>query len=252
MYIFNGPSIAGVKVSQLDVATFAREICAEAASRKSFSVFTLNLDHIVKLKKDATFRRAYSRARFVSADGFPIVIAGRLKGYGLKRVAGSDLIDPVCEVAAEQEQSVFFFGSTEAVLQTSIARLRARHPNLKYAGHFAPPLGFDPLSPAADLAMQRIRHSGAAICFVALGAPKQELFADQASKVGDGPAMLCIGAGLDFIAGKHKRAPRILQCVGAEWLWRLASDPRRLARRYLSCLAMLPFFLVEEAFGRRG
>lgn len=244
--------IAGLEVSQLDLGAFAARICSEAQNKKCFSVFTLNLDHIVKLKSDTAFREAYERARFISADGFPIVLAGRLKGHGLKRVTGSDVIDPVCALAASQGLPIYLLGSTDTVLETAVQRLKTRHPGLIVAGYHAPPFGFDPVSEAADDVVERVRKSGAAICFVALGAPKQELFADHASQAGPGPAMLCIGAGLDFIAGKQARAPALAQRLGAEWLWRLATDPRRLARRYLSCLVTFPFFLMEETLAERA
>ena len=92
-----------------------------------------------------------------------------------------------------------------------------------------------------------IGKSGADICFVALGAPKQELFADYGKRLLPNISFVCIGAGLDFIAGAQVRAPSWMQRWGLEWLWRAASDPQRLLRRYLLCMGALPGILARAA-----
>src|SRR5262249_6753172 len=98
-----------------------------------------------------------------------------------------------------------------------------------------------------------IGDSGADICFVALGAPKQELFADYAKSILPTVSFVCIGAGLDFIAGAQVRAPGWMQRWNLEWLWRAASDPQRLLYRYLLCMGAMPGFFPGGAFvpGRR-
>ena len=89
-------------------------------------------------------------------------------------------------------------------------------------------------------AIHRIRASGAKLCFVALGAPRQEVFAARCLDELKGTGMLCIGAALDFIAGTQRRAPSITQKIGLEWVWRMLNDPRRLAPRYARCIAVVP------------
>ena len=103
-----------------------------------------------------------------------------------------------------------------------------------------------PTAAQSDAALQRIRASGAKLVFIALGAPKQELFAERARSLGVNCGFVCIGAALDFIAGTQVRAPESMRNNGLEWLWRLATNPRRLARRYAECAGVL-FDLVVIA-----
>jgi exopolysaccharide biosynthesis WecB/TagA/CpsF family protein len=93
--------------------------------------------------------------------------------------------------------------------------------------------------------MDFIKNSGAGICFVALGAPKQEIFSDRCAQEMAGISFICIGAGLDFLAGHQRRAPEFFQKTGLEWLWRVLNNPRRLARRYLECLFVFPGVLLD-------
>ena len=209
------------------------------------NVFTLNLDHVVKMRKDARFRSAYRRAGLITADGFPIVLACSLQGKHVSRVAGSDLIAPIVAEAARSGKSIYLFGSSAQVLNTTSRLLRMRNAGLKIAGVFAPPHGFDPASEEARRCIEAVGNSGADLCFVALGAPKQELFADHAKSVLPNVSFVCIGAGLDFIAGAQVRAPYWMQRWNLEWLWRAASSPRRLLYRYLLCLVALPGILIR-------
>lgn len=237
--------VEGVNVQTWSIEETSSRICDELRGGTSFSVFTINLDHVVKLRCDKVFRAAYERARIVLADGFPIVLAGRLQGRALSRASGSDLISPLCAEASRRGVPVVLFGSTFDVLAASARRLKAQHPELIISGAYAPPHGFDALSDDANEGIEFIKQSGAAICFLALGAPKQEIFADRCLREIDGVSFLCIGAGLDFLAGRQKRAPKMLQSMGCEWLWRMALNPRRLARRYMDCLMVFPGLLLD-------
>lgn len=220
------------RINVPDQSTLLDRILCDVRARQSGTVFTLNLDHLAKLRHDRAFREAYRRARHVSADGMPVVLLARAEGAAIERVTGADLIEPLCRVAAMARVPVYFFGTGTSVLDRAIARLKEMFPDLIVAGAEAPAMGFDPRGAAADAAAQRIAASGAGICFVALGAPKQELFSDFAAARTRGVTWLGIGASLDFIAGERLRAPRIFQMTGLEWLWRAAQEPRRLVPRY--------------------
>jgi N-acetylglucosaminyldiphosphoundecaprenol N-acetyl-beta-D-mannosaminyltransferase len=239
--------IEDLKIGALPLAETATLICHNAGSGAAQNVFTLNLDHVVKMRKVATFRAAYRRAGLITADGFPIVLACRLQGKRVSRVAGSDLIAPICEEAARSGKSIYLFGSSLQVLIKASRLLRERNTGLTIAGVFAPPQGFDPTSEDARRCLATIGNSGADLCFVALGAPKQELFADHGKSLLPNISFVCIGAGLDFIAGAQVRAPRWMQRWGLEWLWRAASDPQRLLHRYLLCIGALPGILARAA-----
>lgn len=237
--------VEDLRISALPLAETAALICQNAGSVAAQNVFTLNLDHVVKMRKDANFRGAYRRAGLITADGFPIVLACRLQGKRVSRVAGSDLIAPIAAEAARSGKSIYLFGSSSQVLSKASRVLQERNAALTIAGVFSPPQGFDPASEDARRCIQAIGDSGADLCFVALGAPKQELFADRGKSLLPNISFVCIGAGLDFIAGAQVRAPHWMQHWNLEWLWRAAGNPRRLLYRYLLCMAVLPRLLAR-------
>ena len=204
-----------------------------------FTLFTLNLDHLVKRRSDPAFRSAYGRATFVTADGAPVVWLARKQGVRIDRVTGADLVIPMCEAAAREGIPVAFYGSSTQSLARAAANLRRMFPRIKINFLEAPPQGFNPTSPAADDAARRMAAAGARICFIALGAPKQEAFADRMGARHPNLGFLGIGAALDFIAGDQVRAPKFFQNHGLEWAWRLASNPQRMAIRYARCAAVL-------------
>jgi len=114
-----------------------------------------------------------------------------------------------------------------------VARLAERHPGIVVA-HHAPPMGLRHDPAARARAIDFAAGAEARVILLAVGSPQQELLAHEMKR--DGRARgtaLCIGAGIDFIVGAQTRAPRLVQRAGFEWAWRLASQPRRLARRYL-------------------
>jgi len=224
--------IDGQRITLANMDEALAAIAQDAARAESFAVFTLNLDHLVKRRQMADFRAAYRRARHVTADGWPVVWLARRQGMKVSRTTGADMIVPLCQVAAALELPVAFVGSTQDVIFAATARLRELAPGLKIAGRWSPPFGFSPYGAAAGLLIEDIRKSGARLCFVALGAPKQELFAARAVEAGVPCGFPCIGAAVDFIAGAQRRAPRWVQSAGLEWAWRLAGNPRRLAGRY--------------------
>ena len=219
---------------------------------RGFSIATLNLDHIVKLTRQDDFARAYAEHTHVTADGNPIVWLSRLAGDRIALLPGSDLIDPVAKLAAELGVSVALFGSTTEALDAAAQGLQKNHPGLIVATTLAPPMGFDPTGEEADTFIEALNASGAGLCFLALGAPKQEIFAAHAQARLPHMGFMSIGAGLDFIAGRQRRAPKIVRRFAAEWLWRLSLDPGRLFKRYAACIAVLPGLCVTALQVRLG
>ncbi len=205
-----------------------------------FTVATLNLDHVVKLRHAGAFRDAYEGHSHITADGNPIVWLLRLAGQQVSLVPGSELVEPVLEIAASMDVPVAFLGSTPASLEKARETLTARYPGLRIVACIAPAMGFDPTGPAADDAIAELQQSGARLVLLALGAPKQEVFAARAQEHLPQTGFLSIGAGLDFVSGTQTRAPKLAQRLALEWLWRLVNSPTRLARRYGSCILILP------------
>ncbi len=246
--------IAHIDEQPINIATQVEildKIVARLKAGLGFTLFTLNMDHLVKRRDDVKFRAAYSRATFVSADGAPIVALARRQGAKLERTTGADLLLPMCGKAAQEGIPVFFFGSSSASLGKAAIELKKLYPTLDIRGLESPRMGFDPFSAEADTFRQRIVASGAKLCFVLLGAPKQELFSDRMASRYPGLGFLCVGAALDFVAGDQKRAPLLVQKMNLEWAWRLATNPRRLAIRYARCAALLADLALLKPRGAR-
>lgn len=243
------PAACQVDGWPINIATQGQAVSAavDAATRgQGFTLFTLNLDHLVQLRSDAHFREAYRDATFVTADGAPIVMMCRLLGHRLERVTGADLVVPLAQAAADAQLPVYLFGSSSDVLARVGRELVERTDGkLAIAGTEAPPLNFDPTGPEAREAIARIRASGARLCFVALGAPKQERFSVLAQSMGVKVGFACVGAALDFLVGQQVRAPDFFQRHGLEWAWRLLLEPRRLAKRYFRCAVLFAGLLVR-------
>jgi N-acetylglucosaminyldiphosphoundecaprenol N-acetyl-beta-D-mannosaminyltransferase len=218
----------------------AAAIVEAARFHQGFTTFTLNLDHLVKLSNDQAFKEAYSRAKFVTADGAPILRIARRKNAHLARTTGADLLIPICQLAASKGVSIFFFGPTEDTIEAALEDIeKACEGELLIRGWAAPSTDFDPKGAEAKHMVQVISGSDADICVVSLGAPKQEIFADYAVQLGAPLGFLCFGAAMDFIARKQTRAPLFLQKAGLEWLWRLGANPRRMVPRYTRCAIAL-------------
>jgi len=256
----SSPSVAPRLDGQfINVASPAEAVAAvreRAAAGRGFTFFTLNLDHLVKLRDHPGFRAAYRAASFVSADGWPVALLARRNARSAREgdlhappvqvTTGADLVLPLCAAAAADGVPVYLFGATQESLAGAAAALRAAHPRLDIRGWHAPPYGFDPLSREADADADRIAASGARLVFLALGAPKQELFAARAAARHPGLGLVCIGAALDFLSGRQVRAPRLVRAARLEWLWRLVHAPRALGLRYARCAGLLFGLAVVE------
>lgn len=235
----------GVTVTVMDQPALLADIMQRFQNRQGFSVATLNLDHVVKLSQNPAFRDAYCAHTHVTADGNPIVWLSRLAGQPVQLVPGSELIEPLIAQAAAAGIPVAFFGATTETLDAAAKALRVKYPDLDITLCRAPQMGFDPEGEDAARDIAALTASGARLVFLALGAPKQEIFAARAQNAMSETGFVSIGAGLDFIAGTQRRAPAWVRAIAAEWLWRLLSNPGRLAARYAACIAMLPELIMR-------
>ncbi|MDA7423506.1 WecB/TagA/CpsF family glycosyltransferase [Thalassococcus lentus] len=210
------------------------------AKKKGFALATINLDHLVKLRTSPEFLDAYLAQDMVVADGNPIVWMSKAAARPVELIPGSDAILPLARIAADQGVPVAFVGSTQESLGAAKDFLEQEVPGLQVACCIAPPMGFDPAGSDAAAIMKQVEISGAGMCFIALGAPKQEIFAATGRRVCPTVGFASIGAGLDFFAGTQKRAPSWTRKFALEWLWRGASNPKRLGPRYLKCVMIFP------------
>lgn len=199
-------------------------------------VVTPNVDHAVMFQTNEPLRQAYAEASLVLADGAPIVLASRLLGRPLpERVAGSDLAPALFKRAAAEGEplTVFLLGAGPGVAERAAANIESRWANVKVVGTLSPPLGFERDAAECERILAAIAAVKPDVLLVGFGAPKQELWVHAHANRIEAKAALCIGATIDFLAGEKQRAPRWMRCVGLEWLHRLSSEPKRLAKRYL-------------------
>lgn len=196
-------------------------------------VVTPNAMHVVMLQEMESFRRVYDEAWLSLADGMSVVWACSVLGTPVpEKVSGSDLFPALCAAAAEAGASVFFLGGRPGAAEGAASILRARHPALRVAGTYCPPMGFEKDEAESARTAAAVTAAAPDILFVGLGAPKQELWMHAHRHELGVPVSLGIGVSFEFVAGMVKRAPVWMQHSGLEWLHRLAMEPRRLWKRY--------------------
>lgn len=219
-----------------DAVTFAGAIDAVVAlarAGKGGYVVTPNVDHVCLAEEHPGLLSAYDGAALSLADGMPLVWMSRALGHPLPaKVSGSDLVVPLLERAAQERLPAFFLGAAPGVADEAARRLTARIPTLEVCGTFAPPLGFEEDPALLEETFARVEGAKPALVLIALGCPKQEVFMRAHSERLAPAVCLGLGASLDFIAGKVKRAPAWMSNAGLEWTWRLAQEPRRMYERY--------------------
>ncbi|HJT33691.1 MAG TPA: WecB/TagA/CpsF family glycosyltransferase [Pirellulales bacterium] len=212
-------------------------------------VVTPNVDHVVMLQTDEALRVAYAEAGLVLADGAPLVAVSRLLGRGLpERVAGSDLVPALFQAAHDNDfpLRVFLLGGEPGVAGRAARNIHAAWPSVEVVATASPPRGFErDVWQNAEL-LEAIEASRPDLLLVGLGAPKQELWVYEHRQQIAAPVALCIGATIDFLAGHRRRAPRWMRRCGLEWFYRVAREPRRLARRYLRDALIFPRLIWRE------
>jgi N-acetylglucosaminyldiphosphoundecaprenol N-acetyl-beta-D-mannosaminyltransferase len=224
-------AILGTRVDATSYENATDRIIGWARGRESRAVVAANVHVLMEGYDDPGFRSAMSTVDLVTPDGMPLVWTLRRLGLPSQtRVYGPDLTLCVCEAAARENLPVGIYGGTGEALQALQKSYRTRFPRLQIAYAHSPP--FRPLTAEEDETVVRaINESGACILLVGLGCPKQERWvAEHRGRVR--AVMMAVGAAFDFHAGRVRQAPRWMQRVGLEWLFRLLMEPRRLWRRY--------------------
>lgn len=249
---FSFPDGNAVRINCPDSASVLSQARALLSRGRGFALATINVDHLQRLAEDGAFRRAYAAQDLVCADGNPIVWLSRLAGRPVRLAPGSDLVLPLAAEAAALGLPVALIGSSDESLALAARAMQDRVPGLTVALTHAPGFPFDPDGDEAGQVIDRIRASGARLCFLALGAPRQERFAIRARDALGNVGFASIGAGLDFLSGHQQRAPRLVRQAKMEWLWRAASNPRRLALRYAKGFTILPAHAAAALRQRRS
>lgn len=222
---------------EIDNVTMQEAVeCTKTLAKNGRGAFvvTPNVDHMIKLHQDELFAEIYADADLILADGTPIMWFAKGFGTPLKeKVSGSDLFPRVCEMAAKEELSVYLLGGTEGVASKAADVLTARYKNLRIAGIYSPPFGFEKDEQEMNKICSQIQEAKPDILFVGLGAPKQEKLFWTIRENVSVPVALHVGGSFDFVAGTIKRAPKWMSRVGLEWFYRLCMEPKRMFKRYI-------------------
>jgi len=225
--------LLGVKISAINMAQALAEIDGWIAHRQPNYICVTPIHTIMDCYDDPKLREIYNHSGLTTPDGMPVV--WWLQFHGKKwaeRVYGPDLMLALCAHSIKPGYRHYFYGGTPAVLQSLEDNLVGRFEGLQVCGSYSPP--FRPLTEEEDLeVIKRINQAAPDILWVGIGSPRQEYWmARHASRV-KAPVLIGVGAAFDFLSGRKPQAPLWVRRAGLEWFFRLASEPRRLWRRYL-------------------
>ena len=240
--------VLGVEYTTASLAEVATYLLRHTEEMSGKYVCFSNVHTTVMASEDENYRAILNGSAVTFPDGKPV--AGQIwsQGYSeAERVAGPDLMEELFRCSQGTGKKHYFYGSTQKTLDALKERLAEKYPFMEIAGMYSPP--FRELTEEEDReVVERINASGADFVWIGLGAPKQENWM-AAHKDRIKGVMLGVGAGFDFHAGTVKRAPRILQKLGLEWLYRMFQDPKRLVKRYFVTNTK---FILYTTFKRKG
>jgi N-acetylglucosaminyldiphosphoundecaprenol N-acetyl-beta-D-mannosaminyltransferase len=237
--------VIGVPIDVMNWPTAISRLVEWGRSRESRYVCICNVHSVVTAAFDAGFKRVTADADMATSDGAPVAwMLRQLGAVSQQRINGPDLMWRYLAAEAPRGGKVFLYGGREETLQLLSQRIRTTFPDLQLVGAVSPP--FRALTAEEDEAMvAQINASGAHIVFVGLGCPKQEIWmAEHRGRVN--AVMVGVGAAFDYHAGTIPRAPRWMRRNSLEWLHRLASEPRRLWKRYLVTNAAFLFLAIGQ------
>lgn len=204
------------------------------------SIFTPNIDHVIKISNDKKVKENYSRGDVIIADGWPLVAIAKVKKMNIKRITGVDLMDKLLEYANSEELSIFFLGGEDSTLHLLKKQIYNRYPNIKRIevnnGYFT----------ENELIINKINSSEPDFLFVGMGCPKQENWISENIDQLNCKLLIGVGGAFKIFSLEVERAPKFVQKVGLEWFYRFLKEPKRLFKRYfVEYLQFIPIALKE-------
>jgi N-acetylglucosaminyldiphosphoundecaprenol N-acetyl-beta-D-mannosaminyltransferase len=247
-------TVFGVQCFRGTFDTAAELVIGAAAGERGGYACLCNVHVLETAQRDERVLSALAGARFVFPDGAPVAWVQRVAGAGpAERVGGPDLMERVLRDGRPVGLRHAFYGSTESVLDRLRAIVEQRYPGVQIVSAIAPPFG--PRSEEDILRdLDALRAAQPDVAWIALGAPRQELWSAQYASLLEPALLVCVGAAFEFLAGTKPRAPRWMRRSGLEWFHRLATEPQRLGGRYLTTnarfLRRAGVGVVRHALGR--
>lgn len=245
-------TVLSMRTNVTNLAEVSSFVLASVRSGIGSYICVSNVHMCMETFDDQSFRSVVNSADLVIPDGRPISWAQKLLGYSnAEQVRGQDIMNEICRLSGKESLTIGFYGGeSDEVLAQVVSNLESTFPDIKIAYTYSPP--FRPLTNDEDEhVVNEINDLGVDVLFVGIGCPKQERWmAEHKDRVQC--VMLGVGAAFDFISGSKKHAPRWMQKVGLEWLFRLVSEPRRLWKRYLKQNPRFVYYFVQQwLFGRK-
>jgi N-acetylglucosaminyldiphosphoundecaprenol N-acetyl-beta-D-mannosaminyltransferase len=238
--------VLGVHVSAVDMAGTLDVLDHWITTGTRNYVCVTGVHGVMESRRDERLRGIHNAAGLVTPDGMPLVWWTRARGCShVSRVYGPDLLLACCDRSMTTGYRHFFYGGGDGVADLLARRLSRRFPGLIVAGTYTPP--FRPLTREEDdEVVARINDTAPDIVWVGLSTPKQEYWMAEHVERLAAPVLIGVGAAFDFHAGLKRQAPLWMQRSGFEWLFRLASEPRRLWKRYLQNNPAFVWLALEE------
>lgn len=244
------PHILGIPINALPMSGVLSEIDAWIDRGEQKFICTADVHALVSALGDPSIRRVYESAAMVTADGMPLVWYLRDSGFPkAERVCGPDLMSALFQRSQQSGYSHFLYGASKDTLARMTERLAREFPRAKVAGTYSPPYRelSDAESHEADSLINAMQPD---IVWVGLGAPKQDRWMVTHRPRLNAPVLIGVGAAFDMFAGTVRRAPRIVRKTGFEWTFRVAQEPRRLAKRYFVSNSRFAAMVIAEKLGR--
>ena len=225
--------ILGVKIDNLTIEEAFQKIEGFLEDGQQRYIVTPNPEFLIKAQQDREFRRILNQADLAVADGIGLIFASWFLGQSLKgRITGVDLMEGICQRAVQKKWLIYLFGAVEGVAERTVDNLKEKYPGLQVK--------------VWQSDSQQEISPRPIILFVALGAPKQEKWIVQnLEKMSLVKLAVGVGGTFDFISGQVRRAPKFLQRLGLEWLWRLFYQPWRI-KRIFNAVVKFPWLILRE------
>jgi N-acetylglucosaminyldiphosphoundecaprenol N-acetyl-beta-D-mannosaminyltransferase len=247
--VFDAFFVAGVRVHAIRVADVVSTIDAWIAARRPDYIVLTGAHGVVEMQSDSELREINNRAGLTTPDGMPVVWIGRLKGHRhIEKVYAPDIMTETFRSGVSKGYRHFLYGGQEGVADELRRTLEDRYPGIQVVGTYSPP--FHPLGDreAGEIAGM-IEAADPHIVWVGIGCPKQERWMQRFRPLLRAPVLVGVGAGFDFLSGRKPLAPRWVQKSGFEWLYRMASEPRRLWPRYSRVVPLFLYFALRDWLG---
>ncbi len=239
--------IFGFSISRADARSIATTVCAPRSSGVGLIV-TPNLDHIVNLRRNVEFAKAYRWAAITVCDGFPVQRYAKLRGVPVKRVTGCDIMNELIAIAGPSQRFFFVVDSD----QTATAVKKWGEFRQIAVATSVPPRGFENDLAGSKYLFDKIREHHTSILIMGVGAPKSEVWVWRHQHQLPDCWALCLGQAVRIALGLTTRAPKLIRTLHGEWLWRIFQEPRRLAGRYIRGSVMFLVAIVEDLTGSKS